>query len=170
MLACFLLSGPNMTVVSAKNTNRHLRRSQKGYSLVEVLIAAAIIGIMFTSIYAGIARSFDVTRATRENLRAIQMLQDRTEIIRLYTWTQLNTPGFVPTTFSDYFVPSAVSTNRGVQFNGTVTITNAPLSTSYAGDMKLVNITVSWTSGVNSYTQQVSTLVSHYGLQNYIYY
>ena len=145
------------------------RRCRKASTLVEALVAMLIVGIMFTSIYAGITQSFAITRATQENLRAIQIMQNKTEAIRLYTWDQITDSTFIPTTFTDWFVPSAISTNGGVMYSGTLNITTSPLTESYAGDLRLVTITINWTSGKNSYTQQVSTLVSHYGLQNYIY-
>ena len=145
------------------------RRCRKASTLVEALVAMLIVGIMFTSIYAGITQSFAITRATQENLRAIQIMQNKTEAIRLYTWDQITDSTFIPTTFTDWFVPSAISTNGEVMYSGTLNITTSPLTESYAGDLRLVTITINWTSGKNSYTQQVSTLVSHYGLQNYIY-
>ena len=134
---------------------------------MEVLIAMLIVGFIFTTIYIGINQSFVVTRATQENLRAIQILQDKTETIRLYTWSQINSNGFIPATFTNSFNP--LSTNGGIMFNGTMSIANSGFSESYAGDVKLVTVTVNWTSAGIGYQQQMKTLVSHYGLQNYIY-
>jgi prepilin-type N-terminal cleavage/methylation domain-containing protein len=172
MLYFLRVKGVNMRISRQveKFLQKH-RRCRKAFTLVEALVAMLIVGIMFTTIYAGITQSFAITRATRENLRAIQIMQNKTEAIRLYTWDQItnNSTFIIPTTFTDWFVPSAISTNGEVMYSGTLNITPSPLTESYAGDLRLVTITINWTSGKNSYTQQVSTLVSHYGLQNYIY-
>ena len=145
------------------------QRFHEAFTLVEVMVAVLIVGFMFTTIYAGITQSFTITRVTRENLRAIQMLQDKTETIRLYTWDQINTLNFIPATFTNWFIPAIFSTNGGVMFTGTITVTNSPLTESYASDVKLVTVTISWKSGNNTFQHQMLTLISHYGLQNYIY-
>ena len=45
-----------------------------------------------------------------------------------------------------------------------------PLSTaSYAKDMKMVVVQVRWQSGNIQRNRDMRTLVSHYGLHNYIY-
>jgi type II secretory pathway pseudopilin PulG len=148
---------------------RERRHRCAAFTLVEVMFAVGIVGFMFTAVYASLSQSFAITEATRENLRAVQILQDKTETIHLYTWDQINTPGFIPATFTNWFNPLAAANNGGVKFTGTLNIQNAPLTESYAGDLKLVTVTVSWNSGKNSCQKQMSTLVSHYGLQNYIY-
>ena len=161
-----------MCLVS-EQTNRRCFRSRAAYTLAEVLIAIIIVGFMFSTVYSGITQSFNITRATEENLRAIQMLQDKTEIIHLYTWDQLNDPTFMPTTFTNWFFPAGVSSSSspsgGVPFKGTISIANLPLTEGYAADLKLVTVTVSWTSGGSDFRQHMTTLISHYGMQNYIY-
>ena len=146
------------------------RPARAAYTLVEVLVAMFVVGIMFTAVYAGITQSFNMTRTTQENLRAIQMLQDKTETIRLYTWDQVTNSSFIPTTFTNWFVPSGTSaTNGGVMYVGTLSVSNSAFSEAYAGDLKLITVTVSWTSRNVTHQQRSTTLVSHYGLQNYIY-
>ncbi|HXI71936.1 MAG TPA: prepilin-type N-terminal cleavage/methylation domain-containing protein [Verrucomicrobiae bacterium] len=146
------------------------RRCDQAFTLIEVMVALVIIGIMFTAIYKGIIQSFAVTKSTQESLRATQILQDKTETIHLYTWNQINTAGFVSTTFTNWFDPAG-GTNQGTMFTGALSITNAPLADnpSYKDQLKLVTVTVSWTSGTRTCQQQMTTLISHYGLQNYIY-
>ena len=67
---------------------------------------------------------------------------------------------------------SQTNNNQGATYQGTVTISAVPppLSTaSYAKDMKMVVVQVSWQSGNIQRNRDMRTLVSHYGLHNYIY-
>lgn len=143
------------------------------FTLVEVLMAVGVIGITFFALYAGITYGFTVLMIARENLRATQILMEKMETIRLYNWDQINSNGFIPTTFVAAFNATNMGTNfgtsAGVIYSGTVTITNAPVTEGYGVDMRLVTATVQWESNRQSRTRTMSTLVSRYGLQNYIY-
>ena len=143
------------------------------FTLIEVLVVVAIIGVGFVTLYLGMTQGFGIVQVARENLRATQILQEKMETIRLYTWDQLvNTPGFIPPTFTAAFYPAGSQTNQGVTYQGTVTISAVPppLSTaSYASDLRMVVVQVSWQSGNVQRSRDMRTLVSHYGLHNYIY-
>ncbi|MEW6305945.1 MAG: type II secretion system protein [Verrucomicrobiota bacterium] len=152
------------------------------FTLVEVLVSVAIIGIMFVSLYAGITSGFAVVQLARENLRATQIMLEKTETMRLYSWSQINSNGFIPSTFTAYFFPAVQSSSSlsssdsvssvagsGTLYSGTVVITNAPVSSGYSDNMRLVIITVSWQSGEHTRTREMQTLVSQNGLQPYIY-
>ncbi len=147
------------------------------FTLMEVLVVVAIIGVEFVSLYLGMTQGFGIVQVARENLRATQILQEKMETIRLYTWDQINTAGFIPPTFTAAFYPAGSQTNQGAinqgaTYQGTVTISDVPppLSTaSYAKDMKMVVVQVSWQSGNIQRNRDMRTLVSHYGLHNYIY-
>jgi len=139
------------------------------FTLPEVLIAAALIGISSLALFTGFRQSFNVIEANRENLRATQILQEKMELIRLYTWDQVTNAGFIPATFTDTFDPTGGTNTDGVTYTGTVIVTNAPITETYSNDLRLVNISLSWTNGSTAHTREMTTLVSHYGLQNYIY-
>jgi len=148
------------------DTRRH------AFTLMEVLVVVAIIGVEFVSLYLGMTQGFGIVQVARENLRATQILQEKMETIRLYTWDQINTAGFIPPTFTAAFYPAGSQTNQGATYQGTVTISDVPppLSTaSYAKDMKMVVVQVNWQSGNIQRNRDMRTLVSHYGLHNYIY-
>jgi Tfp pilus assembly protein PilV len=144
-------------------------RNSRAFSLVEALIAVLVLAISFVSLFAAFSTGFTAVEVSRENLRATQVLLEKLETIRLYSWTQINQAGFIPTTFTAPFNPSTNST-AGFTFNGTVTITNSPVSEAYSNDLKMVSVQVNWTSARISRKATMSTLVSRYGLQNYIYY
>ena len=134
------------------------------------MVAVAILGFMLVSLYTGLSSGFAVVKVARENLRATQILEERMEVIRLIKWDDV-TPGFIPTTFSApyYAADSTNSPSAGFSYTGLVSVTNAPLTESYAKEMRMIKIDVKWTSGNVTRTRQMITLVSRYGLQNHIY-
>jgi type II secretory pathway pseudopilin PulG len=138
---------------------------------VEVLVGVALIGVLAVSLYAGMTQGFAVVQLARENLRATQILQEKMEAIRLLSWEQVgslrtNTPLHA---FSEPFYAVGTQSTSGLTYQGRVTITNAPLNESYADDLQLVIVNLSWWSGDILRQRQMQSLVSKYGLQNYIY-
>jgi hypothetical protein len=136
--------------------------------MVEVLVAVAIIGILFVALYSGLSAGFAVVQLSRENLRATQILQEKMETIRLYTWEQINTSGFIPEKFIEGFYPSSEVKNT-MFFTGAVTIASCPINESYSNDLRMVTVELKWLSANVPRTREMSTFVSRYGLQNYIY-
>lgn len=143
---------------------------QRAFTLVEVMVASALVGIMFLAFMAGFSTSFQNIQLDRENSRAAQILLEKTELLRLYNWDQVvgnDTNTFIPTTFTAPFYPD--TNNGGFNYSGTVTITNAPVRETYSNDMRYINISLSWTSGGVRRSRTMNSFVSKYGLQNYIY-
>ncbi len=151
------------------SSNRKAGAPRSAFTLPEVLVAVALIAVSSLALFSGFRQSFNVVETNRENLRATQILQEKTEMIRLYNWDQVTNGGYIPTSFSDFFDPTAATNSSGVTYTGTVIVTNAPITETYSADLRLVNISVSWTSGGIAHTREMTTLVSRYGLQNYIY-
>lgn len=142
--------------------------SELAYSMMEILVAVVVLAIMFVSLYSGFSAGFAVVQMARENLRATQILQEKMETIRLYTWEQINTPGFLPTNFVENFY--SVGTNKSsMVYTGVVTIANAPITESYSNELKSVNIRLQWVSAKVLRTREMQTYVTRNGLQNYIY-
>ena len=137
------------------------------FTLTEGLVGVAVMGIVFVSLYTGMANGFQTIRRSQENLRATQIVLEKFETIRLYNWDQINTPGFIPATFTASFSPN--DGEAGVVYAGTVTIANAPLSEPYSTDIQAVTINLSWNSGGVIRTSTFTSLVARYGLQHYIY-
>jgi prepilin-type N-terminal cleavage/methylation domain-containing protein len=150
----------------------HFRsRKALAFTLVEVVVATAILGLMFVSFYGGIAAGIAIINLSRENLRANQIVIEKLETIRLYTWDQINSNGFIPTTFTAPFFPAVRDTNEspGITYYGTMTITNVALETGYATNLKIVHVKLIWTNQNVQRTREMETLVSEFGMQNYVY-
>ncbi len=50
-----------------------------------------------------------------------------------------------------------------------MTISPAPIASSYSGDMRMLTVNLSWTTGSIPRTRQFSTFIARNGLQNYVY-
>lgn len=148
---------------------RFQRAAQRAFTLMEVMVAILAVAVSIVSLYTGLSCGFAAVETSRESLRATQVMLEKLETVRLYSWSQLNTPGFMPTNFSAPFNPATNATG-GFNYQGTITVANAPVSEGYSNDLKQVTVTVTWTAANVSRTRSMSTLVSQYGLQNYIYY
>jgi prepilin-type N-terminal cleavage/methylation domain-containing protein len=138
------------------------------FTLIEVVIALAIAGIVSVSLYAGLAQAFGAVQSARHRLRATQILTEKLEVLRLYNWTQINTPGFVPDKFTEYYQP-ATNRNPGIVYTGTITITGANVQPAYTNTMRRAVVQVNWVSGGIPQQHSMETLISEYGVQNYIY-
>jgi len=142
----------------------------RAFTLVEVMVASALVGVMFLAFMGGFSACFQNIQLDRENSRAAQILLEKTELLRLYNWDQIvgnDTNTFIPTNFTASFYPA--TNNGGFLYSGAVTIANAPVTESYSNDMRYITITLAWTSGGVRRTRTMSSYVSRYGLQNYIY-
>lgn len=151
-------------------TNPGGQRARAAFSVIEVVWSMAIVGVVFVSLYAGISNGFAIIELARENLRGTQIMVEKMETIRLYTWDQITNGGFIPATFEDYYYPSnAAGGNGGIKYRGVTTIGAAPFVNGYSGNIKQVTVDIYWTSAQVPRHRQVRTLVSRYGLQNYIW-
>jgi len=148
------------------------RPSEAAFSLVEMLMAMSILAVGTVSLFGGISYGFASITLARQNLRATQIALEKMEIVRMYSWDQINSNGYVPATFTAPFFPMASitgDTNGGMTFYGVMTITNFPKTISYSGDMRLVTVTLNWTNRNAAQKLEMSTFISQYGMQRYIY-
>ena len=148
------------------------QRSAGAFTLVEVLMGLSIMGVMFVSLYSGISYGYALTNNTRQDERATQILAERMEIVRLLSWDQItNTSGYLPQAFADtYYANNVTNTPSGpVIYSGTVTVTLPATGETYSNDLRQIQIAVTWTTGALTHRRQMSTVVSPYGLQKYMY-
>ena len=148
-------------------------RGKKGFSLVEATIGLGTMSTVILALYSAIISAFGGIQFARENLRASQILVEKMDAIRLLSWDQINTPGFVPAKFSIPFDPAGVTNGPGGGFNytGTVTFENGPTDVTYGSDLKYVTVKLIWNSHNHgmSREREFKTLVTRNGLQSYIY-
>lgn len=141
----------------------------KAFTLVEVILSVTIIGIAAAGLIGGITGSFFVMRMARENQRATQVMMERAEALRVFSWTQI-TNGSIPPTFTDWYMGN--SNSPGAVYYGTITITNVPFTcstSSYNTNMYEVDIGVTWTTDGVTRSRTMSTYVARDGMQNYVY-
>lgn len=110
------------------------RREQAGVTLIEALVSMGIFGVGFFSLYAGMSMGFSVIGNARENLRATQIMVEKMETIRLYSWDQINTPGFIPAAFTDYYFPADDAGGTGTEPSGGGTTGGTTQTVAYYGD------------------------------------
>jgi type II secretory pathway pseudopilin PulG len=155
-----------------EGTGRARKHRLSAFTLAEILVAVLIVGIVSVSLFACFSQGFAAMEASRENLRATQILLQKVETIRLCTWSQLTNM-----TFTAYYDPNSANTNAsGVIYTGTVT-TNAasdiPNTAAYKTNICIVNVSLVWTNYILDrpvpHTRQMQTQVARYGLQNYIW-
>jgi Tfp pilus assembly protein PilE len=149
---------------------------EKAYTLAEVMISVLIVGTLTLSLYAGFSQGFSVIQTSRENLRATQILVQRMETIRLYTWSQvLNTTTYLKPTFTECYDPLGRTNNSvGALYQGIITCqVPMDLPPAYRTNMQTITVQLFWTNYSNGepvvHTRQMQTRVARNGMQNYVY-
>lgn len=150
-----------------KQAGRRLR-ANAGFTLLEGVVGVGLMGVLIVCLYTGMTTGFSTVRLARENLRATQVIQEKFETLRLYTWDQINDTNFIPATFTAGLYTGNGQTDPSA-YKGKVKITRAGIADAYADDLRLVTIEVNWTSGTMPRTRTMSSFVARYGMQNYIY-
>ena len=139
-------------------------------TLVDVVMAVALLGIMASGIFGSFRYGFFTLQLLRENQRATQIILEKVETIRLYNWDQVtSTNGFIPATFPDVYDPQAPAGAQGTTYNGTVTVAPCSLASSYAANLRQLTVTLSWTSRGIPRTRSLTTYIAKDGIQNYVY-
>lgn len=137
-------------------------------------MAMGLAGVVLVALYTGVTTGLNLTRLARENSRATQILIEKMEELRLFTWDQINSTGFVPTSFTVPFFPEDVNPEESLMYTGTLAITASTLRDgagqprSYASNVVQVDVTVHWKSGSILRTRSMSSLIARDGEQNYV--
>jgi type II secretory pathway pseudopilin PulG len=137
---------------------------RSAFTIVEVLVAVAILGMMIISLFVTFSQVFNLTAGSRENLRATQILTEKMEVIRLLTWEQLST---IPTNFTAYY--DFKNTNGGVVYNGSIVFSAPNTAASYNADLQLVTVEIEWNSSFGKRKENVQTFVARNGIQRYVF-
>ena len=160
-----------------KVTQRNWRR-HAAFSLPEVVVAAAVLGMLSVSLLATFSTGLSIVRAGRENMRATQILLQKMETLRLFTWSQGTNATIAAPNFTDWYDPTGTNTQSGgVTYQGFFSNSAAPSSipAAYRDNMRAATVTLYWTnypSGTNGpvvHSRQFQTYVARYGMQNYVF-
>jgi hypothetical protein len=83
----------------------------------------------------------------------------------------VNSPGFIPTTFTNVYDPQGASVSQGgVVYTGSLSVAACPLGSSYATNMRQLTVTIGWvTQGRIPHTRILHTFIARDGIQNYVY-
>src|SRR5688572_14094099 len=113
----------------------------RGFSLVEAVIGMALLGLVAMALFSGVCNSVFSVQLSRDNLRATQVMAEKLDTIRLYSWKQLTNATYIKVDFDPPLqAPDPLSppqTNSAV-FEGAIYIKPAPVSEFYGKDMRLV--------------------------------
>jgi len=134
---------------------------------MESLVAMLVLGVILLSLYSGINFAFYSVRVARENLRATEIMVQKTESIRICAWDQISSNNIVPPTFTETYGAGA-----GVVYEGTIAVTpvsSSQLNANYNDDLRQVTVSIKWNSGSQDHRRQVTTYVSRYGLQSCLF-
>src|SRR5207247_6252330 len=101
---------------------------------------------LLMALYLGLGQGFSIIQTARENLRATQVIQERMETIRLYSWEQMTntwdgmaTNAAVPPNFTNAY-DAADTLMTGRLYYGTIQIDPAPMDERYSNDHRLVTV------------------------------
>jgi len=143
-----------------------LRDQRLAFTLTEIMVAVGVIGVLFVSLYLAFSAGFSMVQTTRENLGATEVLVQRAETLRLYSWSQFTSQSFFQSNFT-----SDASATLGTIYYGTIERNppNFSDNPTYANDTRLVTISVRWTNSFGkpmSHYRAMQTLVAKNGLLN----
>jgi type II secretory pathway pseudopilin PulG len=146
------------------------KRTEHGVTLVDVIMAIALLGVMAGGVLGCFRYGLFVMQLARENQRATQILLAKIETIRLYNWDQVTSNGFIPTTFTDVYDPQTTNTaQQGATYSGTMAISNFPFASSCAANLRQLTVTLNWTTRSVPHTRSVTTFIAKDGMQPYVY-
>ncbi|MBU6410880.1 MAG: hypothetical protein KGR98_10885 [Verrucomicrobia bacterium] len=139
-------------------------------------MAVAILGVTALALFEGFSTGWATVATVREDLRATQILTQKTEAVRLLTWAELTN---CPTTFEEYYYPLG-GTNSGVMYYGTMSATGTATNLTdaipkplYANDVLLVTVDIYWTNNIGNqvlvHHREAQTLSAYDGMQSYFY-
>jgi len=157
-------------IVTQRSIPGRAIHSAAGFTIAEVVFAIMIVAIGAAGLMSCFGYGFKIIGQIQQNQRATQIMVEKAETLRLYSWDQVNTSGFIPSTFiATYDGDHAASNYTGTIYYGTVTIGEFPFSTSYKDKMRKLDLALRWNSQGISRTRRLTTYIAQDGIQNYVY-
>jgi len=146
------------------------------FTFTEIVVATAVMVIIFLALFSGIAYGLTEVQLSRENLRATQILLERMEGIRLYTFDQLVSSNMFAGSFTATYYPLAMTnqSSQGIVYYGEFAISDPQTGTDYNANLRTITASVTWTNTYLSKqitrNRQMQTIVGRYGIQNYSFF
>jgi prepilin-type N-terminal cleavage/methylation domain-containing protein len=136
------------------------RRSRSGVTLIEVLIAIVVIGVVVGSTITALRSGFSMIQLARDNTMASQIMQSEMENLRLMNWIQL---GQLPEE-GEFEVDTLLDANIAARYERVRRVTEV------REGMREVELVVQWqTVSGSRHTRTYRTLFSQEGLNDYYY-
>jgi hypothetical protein len=156
---------------AGSDTGKPATARSKVFTLIETLVAMGVLGLTVGAVYTAITFGFSSMRASRENLRATQIMIEKVELIRLLSWGQVVTNNILPATFVAYYDPAGSTNGKGggAKYTGTIEVMPFASVKNYQPEMREVIVRVDWVTGGLKHSRKLKTQIAHYGLQNYVY-
>ncbi len=132
-----------------KSMNKRKKR-EEGFSLIEILIAMVILGIMLMTLISVFIYGYNVLSRTKQVALATQICQEEIERIRNLSFDTILTLG---TTFSNDKLAS-LSNGQGI----------LALEDSVGTDIKKLTVSVTWTYRGQTLRKDVVTLITKLGV------
>jgi type II secretory pathway pseudopilin PulG len=149
------------------------KKRNRAMTLIEVVLATGIIAITGAGVISSVNYGLFIMRVARENQRATQVMLEKLEAIRLYNWSQVTNPGFIPSTFSAPYDPTASVSAQGTTYYGTMSITTPAFigtAPNYSASIRQFTVGLTWTNnGGIAHSRSLTTYVAQNGVQNYVY-
>jgi hypothetical protein len=145
---------------------------------MEVTVGLGIVGTATAALFSAFGAGFLTIRMARENLRATQIMLEKVETIRLYSWTQVTNSGFIPTYFTNKYDPVSQTGTGGLLYYGTMVVTNVNpeqmgglggVPPRYTNDMRMVIVRLNWKTGNIDRNREFRSYISRCGLQDYVF-
>ena len=171
------------------SADRERRRAQSAFSMIEVIVGMGLVAMTVGALFTGLTFGVQRTNDTREDLRATQIMLEKMEQVRLYRWEQIAylfdpddyddlefdpddphlpedelTPFIVPATFTAS-LKSESTIASDLVYQGTLIVTNAPISSAYSNQNVMIKVGVTWESGGKTKSREMQTLFAKNGIQ-----
>jgi len=168
-----------MVIMVHGGTRQQSKVGIQGTTLTETLVAVVLVATFFASIFELNAICLRYIDATKESVAALQHVQDRAEMLRNLSFTDLTNTAAVQTlmTTAPNAAPFAGKATETVQIsafptpNGVTQFTRNPdgtvstdsVATDLGKDLVQVQVKVAWamTMGARSRTEQTTNILSN---------
>jgi prepilin-type N-terminal cleavage/methylation domain-containing protein len=126
------------------------RKMDQGFSLIEVIIAMTVLGIMSMTMIGVLVHGFNLLSRTKQTALATQICQEQVELIRNKPFNSIVSLG---TTYTNDKLASLLN-GQGTQ----------AIESSVGVDIRKLTVSVSWSFRGQTWRKDVVTLITRSGI------